>query len=261
MSEEIIAKAQSHLQNIPLTVVSQGAEAVIFITDIHPYCPKGYKSSTLSSDKYIIKYRPPKPYRHPKLDSSINKSRTISEAKLLNRLFQIGINVPRLISCDASNGIIWMENIGQILPNNEVSSLKNWLWLAEIDKRDLNDDVKEIMISVGKEVALLHLSDIIHGDLTSSNIILTSDNFKIPSLIDFGLSSYSNLSEDKAVDLYVLEKALSSTHPIHSATYNEWLLQGYEEAHKKGKLTKKYVDTIKRLADVKMRGRKRSMLG
>lgn len=32
-------------------------------------------------------------------------------------------------------------------------------------------------------------------------------------LIDFGLSFQSGLVEDKAVDLYVLERAFSSTHP------------------------------------------------
>jgi TP53 regulating kinase-like protein len=32
-------------------------------------------------------------------------------------------------------------------------------------------------------------------------------------LIDFGLSFQSSLVEDKAVDLYVLERAFASTHP------------------------------------------------
>lgn len=32
-------------------------------------------------------------------------------------------------------------------------------------------------------------------------------------MIDFGLASVSTLAEDKAVDLYVLERAFASTHP------------------------------------------------
>ena len=32
-------------------------------------------------------------------------------------------------------------------------------------------------------------------------------------MIDFGLSYVSTLAEDKAVDLYVLERAFASTHP------------------------------------------------
>lgn len=259
MSKEIVEKAQSYLENIPLKVVSQGAEAVIFVTDVHPYLPVEYKSSTLSSSKYIVKYRPPKTYRHPKLDLSITKSRTISEAKLLGRLYQIGISAPRFIGCDAPKGIIWMEYIGEILSTGEISSLKNWLWMLEKEKKDQDEKVKNVMLEVGREIAQLHLADIIHGDLTTSNIILTNE-LKTPTLIDFGLSSYSLLAEDKAVDLYVLERAFLSTHPEHANLYNEWLLQGYEEGHK-GKTMKKYVETVKRLADVRMRGRKRSMLG
>lgn len=42
-----------------------------------------------------------------------------------------------------------------------------------------------------------------------------SSNLTFPPqvLIDFGLAYNSNLIEDKAVDLYVLERAFSSTHP------------------------------------------------
>lgn len=90
---------------------------------------------------------------------------------------------------------------------------------------------------IGTEIAKMHLADIIHGDLTTSNMMLrhpssltagaqtelVSFHFMLFSsvviplsakvLIDFGLSYVSNLVEDRAVDLYVLERAFSSTHP------------------------------------------------
>lgn len=71
---------------------------------------------------------------------------------------------------------------------------------------------------IGSELAKMHLADIIHGDLTTSNMMLrhpssTADSKTQLVLIDFGLSYQSNLTEDKAVDLYVLERAFSSTHP------------------------------------------------
>lgn len=93
----------------------------------------------------------------------------------------------------------------------------------------------EVMILVGVEIAKMHLADVVHGDLTTSNMMLrrpsttssqterslvcnmhpvlcpTSESFQV--LIDFGLSYVSSLVEDKAVDLYVLERAFSSTHP------------------------------------------------
>lgn len=83
-----------------------------------------------------------------------------------------------------------------------------------------------IMASIGESIGAMHAIDVIHGDLTTSNMLLrrandpsqisssTSDP-SLPSivLIDFGLSYVSTLIEDKAVDLYVLERALASTHP------------------------------------------------
>ncbi|GMG18854.1 unnamed protein product [Ambrosiozyma monospora] len=277
MSKEIIAAAQSHLHGVDLQLISQGAEALVFKTNTHPYLPTYIKPSDIqNTTNYIIKYRPFKPYRHPVLDKQLTKSRTASEAKLLSRLYTLGVPAPKLIATDAPNGIIWMECLGYDLENNGgVSSLKNWLWMLEKQfeqeqdpekKRHniaLGDEVKSVMELVGKAVGHLHLQDIVHGDLTSSNIILVKDeeNNNQPTLIDFGLSSYSSLVEDKSVDLYVLERALTSTHPMYSQQYNDWLLDGYEQVHRENKAMKKHAEIVRRLKDVRMRGRKRSMLG
>ena len=86
---------------------------------------------------------------------------------------------------------------------------------------------------IGVEIAKMHLADVVHGDLTTSNMMLRLPKpdqsttelvsyFRFPVcqlnslaqvLIDFGLSYVSTLAEDKAVDLYVLERAFASTHP------------------------------------------------
>ncbi|ODV95045.1 hypothetical protein PACTADRAFT_34785 [Pachysolen tannophilus NRRL Y-2460] len=268
MSSEIIAEGEKHLKNIPLEVISQGAEALIFRTSVHPYLPDGISPALFkNSSSYIIKYRPKKKYRHPILDVQITKSRTISEAKFLQRLFQLNIRAPKLISVDAANGIIWMEDIAEKLPNENPSSLKNWLWFleqkSEQDGSGCSTDlvVEQLMINVGKSVGEIHLNDIVHGDLTSSNILLVADDDGVwnPTLIDFGLSSVSALVEDKAVDLYVLERALLSTHPVYSKLYNEWLLKGYEEIYKEGNKAKKCKEVFRRLEDVRLRGRKRNL--
>lgn len=73
-------------------------------------------------------------------------------------------------------------------------------------------------------------------------------------LIDFGLAVQSVQEEDKAVDLYVLERAFASTHPEVEEDFTH-LLQAYGESYKGGKIV------LKRLEDVRMRGRKKSMLG
>lgn len=268
MSQEILDKVDSLLPGFDKSLVSQGAEALVFITNKHPYLPDDIKPVNIENTKqYIIKYRPRKPYRHEQLDLQITKSRTSSEAKLLYKLENIGINGPKLIAMDAINGIIWMEFLGFRLKNNDFSSLKNWLWYMEKkgDKEAVNYQVKDIMIKVGNEIAKLHLNDIVHGDLTSSNIVLLEikENKELldVALIDFGLSSYSALTEDKAVDLYVLERALISTHPLYAQSYNEWLLEGYNLAYSKMKKNQQWVEVERRLASVRMRGRKRSMLG
>jgi serine/threonine protein kinase len=67
---------------------------------------------------------------------------------------------------------------------------------------------KEVGVVIGK----MHDADVVHGDLTTSNIMIRDADGKAV-LIDFGLSTVSTVLEDKAVDLYVLERAFVSTHP------------------------------------------------
>lgn len=263
MTDAILEKAGSFLQNIPLTTVSQGAEAIVFETDVHPY----YENCNLSQrHRFIIKYRPAKPYRHPKIDAAITKNRTMGEVKFMHKLTKLNINCPKLITADITNGIIWMEYLGQKLPNGNISSLKNWFWYLEREKGEaecISQPVEQMCNRVGELIGKLHMNDMIHGDLTSSNILLQDNE---PQLIDFGLSSYSGLPEDKAVDLYVFERAIISTHSLYADKYNQWLLAGYESIHRSKEFLKlngsrKLQDTLSRLKDVRLRGRKRSMLG
>lgn len=259
MTSKAIQDVEKILPGIPMLVISQGAEAIVFKTSVHPYCNSPALSNTT---EFIVKYRPSKRYRHPKLDASITKSRTIGEAKFMHKLTKLGINAPSLILVDLKSGLLWMECLGDTLASGEVSSFKNRLWHVERNgtKEDcLSDDIKEVCKNVGSLIAKLHINDMIHGDLTSSNIMLQGGNDAY--LIDFGLSSYSGLAEDKAVDLYVLERAIQSTHSVYADSYNQWLLEGYQEAHGDKQTKKKYADVIGRLEDVRLRGRKRSMLG
>lgn len=267
MSEEITNKAKSHLDNISVEVISQGAEAVVFTTTQHPYLPTQIKPKLVKhTEKYIIKFRPPKKYRHPILDAQLTKRRTLAEARILQRLTTIPeVHTPSILAVDPRNGILWMEYIGEPLPNGKLSSLKNWLWQYNEDESSaLSSDVMTILESVGREIGSLHLNDLIHGDLTSSNIVLQTsvDNGTLEAfLIDFGLGSVSTLVEDKAVDLYVLERAILSTHPLYSDYYNKWLLEGYSSVYTGKQNSKKLKEVLNRYEDVRMRGRKRSMLG
>lgn len=101
-----------------------------------------------------------------------------------------------------------------------------------------------------------------HGDLTTSNMLLKTprDNdeqtLNVVYFIDFGLSFISSSFEDKAVDLYVLERALLSTHSQHAAFLFDNILEGYQIEYKTG-----YEQVLDRLNQVRLRGRKRSMIG
>jgi len=109
--------------------------------------------------------------------------------------------------------------------------------------------------TVGQVLARMHDEDLIHGDLTTSNMLLKPPVEQLNIvLIDFGLSFISALPEDKGVDLYVLEKAFLSTHP-NTETVFEACLNSYSTFSKKSR------PVLKKLDEVRLRGRKRSMVG
>lgn len=109
--------------------------------------------------------------------------------------------------------------------------------------------------TIGQVLARMHDEDLIHGDLTTSNMLLKPPVEQLNIvLVDFGLSFVSGLPEDKGVDLYVLEKAFLSTHP-NTDTVFEAFLKSYSTSSKNSK------PVLKKLDEVRLRGRKRSMVG
>ncbi len=151
-----------------------------------------------------------------------------------------GIRTPSIMSVDLAEGKFIMEYIhAPTMKQTIVESMSN-------------DLMCELGGLVGTMLAKLHNLDIVHGDLTTSNILIKDGE---PVLIDFGLGYGSNLVEDKAVDLYVLERAIGSTHPDEADILFNSILDAY----------RKHVNNCKnilnKLADVQLRGRKREMIG
>jgi len=102
----------------------------------------------------------------------------------------------------------------------------------------------------------MHAGKIIHGDLTTSNMLLRGNPDDLDLvLIDFGLSFSEGLPEDKGVDLYVFERALLSTHPDTDELFSA-AMESYKQTNKK-----EAADVISKLDEVRMRGRKRTMVG
>lgn len=121
------------------------------------------------------------------------------------------------------------------------------------------------MDAIGAQLAQMHGADVIHGDLTTSNMMLRAGDCLQLVLIDFGLASVSSFWEDKAVDLYVLERAFASTHPMSQALFHR-VLESYAQrtealAPRSGKAQNAWHNIHARLQEVRLRGRKRSMVG
>jgi TP53 regulating kinase and related kinases len=187
--------------------IGSGAEAVI------------YKEGQI-----VIKHRIKKSYRHSKLDLTLRKSRTKREAKVLAKLEELNFPSPKPIHTDNKEMKISMDFI-------EGEKLRDVL------------EVKHCK-EIGKLIAKLHENNIIHGDLTTSNMIV---NKKI-NFIDFGLSSFSTKIEDKAVDLHLLRQALESKHHLIWENCFKEVLKGY-------KIYEEYDKVLERLEAVEARGR------
>jgi Kae1-associated kinase Bud32 len=141
----------------------------------------------------IEKNRISKSYRHPKLDLQLRKLRTRSEAKILQTMQRQNICVPKVISSNDNSMTINMSFIDGIKLRDKIS----------------NSNYKTLCIKLGQILAKMHNLNIIHSDLTTSNMIVKNDEIY---LIDFGLSYFSHRTEDKAVDLHLLKQALDSYH-------------------------------------------------
>jgi len=219
-----------------MTLVKQGAEARLY-------------TGQFLGQEVVVKERFSKKYRHPALDSQLTKDRHRAEARSLLKCKQIGVRVPTMFLCDSTQFIIVMQNLSQ------ASTAKDCI--NKLLGENNRDQLVRLAREVGGVVAKMHQAGLIHGDLTSSNILVekTADSTYQLSMIDFGLSSQEGSAEDKGVDLYVLERALLSTHPN-----TEWLFQEMMD-HYKLQYGKGVGEVVRKFEEIRLRGRKRTMVG
>ncbi|KAF0035524.1 hypothetical protein F2P81_013282 [Scophthalmus maximus] len=233
-------------------LVKQGAEARV------------YRTQFLGRPT-IVKERFSKRYRHVALDEKLTRRRTVQEVRSILRCRRAGIPAPAVYFVDYTSHCIFLEEIlrsstvrDHIASTQQSASCT----VQELDRdqdRELvqEQELEQLAQQVGQILAKMHDEDVIHGDLTTSNMLLRrspEDRGSDLVLIDFGLSYISALPEDKGVDLYVLEKAFLSTHPHTEALFQK-LLKSYSASSKKSSAV------LKKLDEVRLRGRKRSMVG
>ncbi len=203
-------------------IIYRGAEAVIVLSE---YLGK----------KVVQKKRVTKSYRIKEIDSHLISYRTKEEAKLISEARKSGVSVPILYDVDLQKGILTM----QYLNGKRIKDIINHL---DESKR------KNLCIQIGESIAKLHNCDIIHGDITTSNMILLDDHIHF---IDFGLGSKCDEIEARGVDLHVLMEAFESTHSKYPQCF-EYVLEGYKKEYNPNANA-----VINKIDDIVRRGRYR----
>ena len=194
------------------TLAKRGAEADIYLTE-------------WGGRKAVSKVRTAKPYRHRELDAAIRKHRTIHEASFMSAAKSAGVMTPFVHFVDPVNAEIIME-------------------FAEGD--NVRDALTpDLCYEMGRYAAMLHAGNIIHGDLATSNFII---NNKLV-LLDFGLSYYSERTEDMATDIRLIKEVFTSAHIAVKAFPR--FVEGYAAVAGK-KRTDKIMENVK---EIEQRGR------
>lgn len=184
----------------------------------------------------IRKVRKVKVYRHPKLDFEIRQSRTGREVQIMHEAKGSGVPTPLIFMVDLNSTTITMQYV-------EGSRVKDLLPSLSAKERLL------LCSQIGQLIGRLHKNQIIHGDLTTSNMILSSTGKLF--FIDFGLSEHSEEVEKRGVDLLLMKRAFYSTHYSFASECFKAVTKGY--AKEIGEEACKYV--IERVNKIAKRGR------
>lgn len=178
-----------------MKLLKKGAEGDIFLT-------------LWNKKKAILKARKKKNYRNPSLDQRIRKQRTIRECEIISSVKSFGIHTPLIYYMDTKNCTIFMQHI----PGTLVSDLP---------------EIKLIKCctEIGRIVGVMHKNGIMHGDLTTSNFIVSRKKMFV---LDFGLANKTTKPEDHAVDLRLFKEILTSAHvKIMNKSWSNFL-KGYK---------------------------------
>lgn len=187
--------------NLTSTPLHRGAEADLSLATIGPW-------------KVVIKRRVRKEYRNPTLDEEIRHDRTISEASIIHEAKLAGVRVPSIVGIDLANNAIAMTHLDGTVARER------------LDKVDI-DEARKLLRSLGEQIGLLHMAGIVHGDLTTSNVIMSPSG--APFIVDFGMSKRSIEPEDRGVDLHLLERSILASHSKNPSIMMNAMIRGYEQ--------------------------------
>ncbi len=197
-----------------MKLIARGAEAIIYL-----------------DGREIVKERIKKSYRIPEIDLKLRRLRTKREAKLLSLARQQGVPTPFVRDVIPEQFTLRISYIEGEKLRNIVGKL---------------DNLEEIFFKVGSLAGKMHQGNVVHGDLTTSNMILSGGKIYF---IDFGLGEVTESIEAKGTDLLVFKKSVRSTHFEQEKEILEAFFRGYRESFSySGKV-------LERLKSMERRGR------
>ncbi|MDA4124250.1 MAG: Kae1-associated kinase Bud32 [Thaumarchaeota archaeon] len=159
----------------------------------------------------VFKLRKPLPYRHPVLDDAIRRFRTLREAEMIHSARTAGVLAPHLYLVDPPGSTLVMEFV-------------RGARLKDVLSRASGKEASRLFESVGRNAAKLHGAGIMHGDLTTANMIVRGRDLYF---IDFGLSLHTSRLEDHAVDIRLIKETLVGAHSEVSSLALTSLVKGY----------------------------------
>ena len=203
-------------------VLAKGAESVIYKIEQWGF-------------PFVLKWRQGKSYLLKDIDSQLRKSRTSRECKMLTISRSLGVPTPAVYSVHLDEHMILMD----FIPGTQFKQLA-----GQITRSNLTS----LSNRFGQLIALLHEGNVVHGDPTTSNVIV-DENSRM-WIIDFGLSEMNATTEMKGVDLHLIHRALETTHWDLQETMLDAALEGYVEI-----LGKAAEPILSRMKEIRERGR------
>ncbi len=202
-----------------MQIIYRGAEAIIYLDNFE-------------GKKVLVKERIEKKYRIKEIDEKLRKLRTRKEVNLLREARSVGVETPQVFFVDEKNHKIIMEFIDGIRIKEFLNSAKK-------------EEIEKICFEIGRLIGRLHSSGIVHGDLTTSNMILKDGKIYF---LDFSLGDFSRRIEDFGVDLNLLYEALKSTHFKILKLCWDNIVKGYKKEYKNAEEVLKKVEEIEKRA-------------
>ncbi len=201
---------------------------------------KGAEANLTLEDWYgrmvVMKRRLPKAYRITQLDKAIRTQRTLREPQLMHSAKEAGVFTPTIFMVNVADTNIVMEYV-------EGKQVKQVLDGFSVSER------QRLCRRIGVLIGCLHNSGVVHGDLTTSNMILTPTG--TVCFVDFGLGEFSIELETRGVDLHLMKRALQSTHYKCANECFESVTKGYTETVGKENSN----EVLQKIREIERRGR------